>query len=489
MMKDPLALPDGHAAPAESRRGFLKKAAAAALTAAAGSALPAMAADKGQAFSLQSQLKGDFTLTAVGDLIITHPVLADMQRTAPEILALLKNADVTFGNFEETAIDLNVFKGYPEALSGGGWLLTMPEVPASLKAMGFNMVSHANNHGTDWGTQGLLETDRHLDEAGLVHAGSGPSLTAARAPAYYDSPRGRIALVAVTSHFTDMEPAQDGAGKVGPRPGVNTLHDDLIVHVPEEDFNELVKLRDKQVKGSYVPDSDPGTVTLFGTKYKKADAGQTTVTPFYAMNANDEKEILRNVRQGKEVSDFAIVSIHTHEPGNYSQKPPDFQPGFAHDAIDSGADAFLAHGPHQVRGIEIYKGKPIFYSLGNFFFMDNSQEVTSPAEYVSAKTDPQDMTPAEFMEMRRQKSFKSQLWFESVVTVSRFKDGMLDEIRLHPIELGWEGANGRRGIPKIASPEAAQRILKRLQTLSQPFGTVIAIEDNIGVIRISAAKG
>nr|WP_318528309.1 CapA family protein [Mesorhizobium sp. ZC-5] len=53
-----------------------------------------------------------------------------------------------------------------------------------------------------------------------------------------------------------------------------------------------------------------------------------------------------------------------------SQEPPDYQQSFARKMIDAGADAYVGHGPHLPRGIEIYKGRPIFYSLGNFFYDD-----------------------------------------------------------------------------------------------------------------------
>ena len=51
----------------------------------------------------------------------------------------------------------------------------------------------------------------------------------------------------------------------------------------------------------------------------------------------------------------------------FEDRPPDFLIELAHKSIDSGADAFVGHGPHLLRGIEIYKGKPIFYDLGEFF--------------------------------------------------------------------------------------------------------------------------
>ena len=52
--------------------------------------------------------------------------------------------------------------------------------------------------------------------------------------------------------------------------------------------------------------------------------------------------------------------------------PADFIPIFARAVIDAGADVFVGHGPHVLRGIEIYKGKPIFYSLSNFIFQNET---------------------------------------------------------------------------------------------------------------------
>jgi poly-gamma-glutamate synthesis protein (capsule biosynthesis protein) len=73
-----------------------------------------------------------------------------------------------------------------------------------------------------------------------------------------------------------------------------------------------------------------------------------------------------------------------------------------------------------------------------------------------------------------------------VVTTSRFEKGRLAEIRLHPIDLGYTARGADRGVPRLAAPEVARTILERLQRLSQPFGTRIAIEQGVGVIRPSA---
>ena len=66
------------------------------------------------------------------------------------------------------------------------------------------------------------------------------------------------------------------------------------------------------------------------------------------------------------MSDVVIVSIHAGV--EYTRKPTQEQVDFAHLAIDSGADVVIGHHPHWIQTIEIYKNKPIFYSLGNFVF-------------------------------------------------------------------------------------------------------------------------
>ena len=77
-----------------------------------------------------------------------------------------------------------------------------------------------------------------------------------------------------------------------------------------------------------------------------------------------------------------------------------------------------------------------------------------------------------------------QIKYEGVLALSRFEHGQLAELRLHPVELTDQNVRlVNRGIPRLASPEAARRILTRLQKLSRPLGTDITIENNIGIVR------
>lgn len=77
-----------------------------------------------------------------------------------------------------------------------------------------------------------------------------------------------------------------------------------------------------------------------------------------------------NVRQAKQHCDVLIVSLHGGT--EIAEYPNDIQKAFAHEAVDAGADLILEHHPHVLQPIEVYKGKPIFYSLGNFLFVSPS---------------------------------------------------------------------------------------------------------------------
>ncbi len=444
--------------------------------------------------NLTAHVPDGFTLATVGDCIVARPVHVANDAPLASLGRLLRGNDVVFGNFEGSAFDLRTFHGSPQAEFGGQWLLGSPDVVSSLKAFGFQLMSRANNHTTDWGVDGMRATDHLLDEAGIVHAGTGASLSAARAPRYLDTPNGRIALVAMASSFTPLSRAMDALGEAPARPGVDALRTRRAFYVTSEMMKTLVALRDAQPAASRpgpepgaaaTPAGAPQTLTLFGVTYTVAPkAGGDT----YTMNEADEAGILKSIREGKENADFLVATIHAHEPGNWSDTPPDFLPKLAHDAIAAGADAFVTHGPHRLRAIEIYKGKPIFYSLGNFFFEADQQEPVAEDMYDSLKLDPRTTTDVELNEHFRDRSFKDAIWYQSVIAVSEFSGNRLARLKLYPIELGVDARDADRGIPHPASAAAATAILQRLQQLSEPYGTHITIDHGVGVIDVPPAS-
>src|SRR3954466_1796764 len=162
-----------------------------------------------------------FTLAAVGDCIIARPV-SQTSGFAP-VGKLVHDADAAFGNFEGPAIDLARTPATPQAEFGGVWIIGAPAVARDLKAIGFDIMSRANNHATDWGLEGMRQTNRALDDAGIPHAGAAEHRAAARAARYVDPDKGRVALISIASTFTPLSRSAPPVGQAPGRPGINAL--------------------------------------------------------------------------------------------------------------------------------------------------------------------------------------------------------------------------------------------------------------------------
>lgn len=434
-----------------------------------------------------ADIPNGFTVLAAGDTICHFPISGIVKQRTPKLIEIIKSADVAIANFEDNAIDFKTYKGHPQAEAGGSWLVTTPGVPQDLADMGFDMVGRANNHSTDWGVEGMEMTDGLLDKAGLVHAGTGETLGAARAARYLEAKTvGRIGIVSFASSFETMSPALNPLGEVPGRPGMSALHTKKVTLVSTERLKQLADI--SKASGERTPlDATPGDVTLAGATYRAADVGDKIATT-YEMNPTDVRQITFAVRQGKLGGSFLAVYMHAHEGGASAREPADFLPKIAHQAIDAGADAFFASGPHQVRGIEVYKGKPIFYSLGNFCHMDDPQFPQPQQLYDQLGRDPEAAPLGDMMHYWVETMFGRQELLESVVATSKFENGMVSEIRLYPIWLGKGGRDQLRGMPLLATPEQGKVVLERIAQLSAPFGTKVSIENNVGVIRLGTAK-
>ena len=128
---------------------------------------------------MQTDVPDGFTLAAVGDLIISRPLRQYAQRLPAfkATLDVLRGADAAYGNLETSIFAARNFAGAPYSWDGDWTNSSVPAVAKDLRAMGFGIVSRANNHSLDWGPEGMRETSRLLDEAGLIHAGVGTATT------------------------------------------------------------------------------------------------------------------------------------------------------------------------------------------------------------------------------------------------------------------------------------------------------------------------
>ena len=273
------------------------------------------------------------------------------------------------------------------------------------------------------------------------------------------------------------------------RPGVNSIAVRKTVIVPPDVLRDLARIAGKLYPG-YTPNQPSGDdkkFALFGTRF---EAGPSRANS-YEISEPDLAGILRAVRQGKQHSDFLVATLHSHEPADTSEPDPkndfaDSPAGFvqtlARSAIDSGADAFMVTGIHHLGPIEIYKGRPIFYGLGDFFWSDIQEPM--PADFysqyrrslVGAFRNPERATDADLANALNAEGFNGEPPFESVITQSRYDHGQVVEVRLYPVYLGYGMKLTESGIPRVASPEQATKILRRMQEMSKPYGTAIAIQ-------------
>jgi poly-gamma-glutamate synthesis protein (capsule biosynthesis protein) len=418
---------------------------------------------------------GEMTLALAGDAIITRrlsvfgePEFMALRDLVQGATAAFVNLEILFHNFEPDII--------PASASGGTYMQADPAIAEELVWMGFDMVSMANNHTGDYGVGGLRSTTRAVEAAGLVHAGTGENLAEARAPGYLETPGGRVALISAASTFPDGSRAGHQRKDVRGRPGLSPIRSDRVYQITQDQMDALMSYQE----GTGRSRGGGSRLRLFGETFQVGDDYRSLTTP----HEGDLAEIVASVEEAKRQADFVIFSGHSHDSGRTNNYPADFLVTLAHAVIDAGADIFLAHGPHVVRGIEIYKGKPIFYSLGDFVFQNETVPRQPADNYERYGLDPEAVAPDFFDARQRSGGFPSrpQVW-ESFVAMVRFQDGELAGVELHPITLGHGLDRPQRGRPLLATGDLARKIIDETREYSQPFGTEIVFENGIGVIR------
>jgi poly-gamma-glutamate capsule biosynthesis protein CapA/YwtB (metallophosphatase superfamily) len=440
-----------------------------------------------QVRELATKITSPFTVATVGDIIEMRPI-ADFEDPAFQAaIRIVKAADVGAANVENSIAELSAYAGRSRGSVG------TKEVAGDIKAMGFKMVNRANNWFV---TEAMRQTNSLFEAAGVVHVGSGRDLQEARAARYLETSKGRIGMVGMvsTGYNPGLEKAASYASGTDPgTPGTNPIRVTRYTVVTPAQFAALRNVRDalyqqRDTLSNAVPaialDEPADRLQLADGRFK---LGTTAGAYSYAMNPSDVDETMRSIRNGKIYADFMIATIHCHDGPSSMQRvhfaeyPADHLVELAHRSIDNGADIFFAHGEHVVGGVEIYKGRPIFYGLSNFIYqlpLVGSAEGQSPAETAAGgRTNAED---------------NSQRWafvtepdnMEGLLATSRFEGGRLAEVRVYPVDLRGDAPVSRKAIPYLAEGAFAKRVLERVQERSKPFGTRILIEGSVGVIRV-----
>jgi poly-gamma-glutamate synthesis protein (capsule biosynthesis protein) len=255
------------------------------------------------------------TLIAVGDVA---PDRENPRECFARASSLLKSADFAFCQLETSLAEKGV--RLPQARHA---VLTKPSVAPAMAEAGFNVVSFAGNHCLDWGNDAFFETIGHLKSAGMDVVGVGANSREARAPVIRKANGVTIAFLAYSTILPQAYWAEER------RPGCAPMRAHTIHEPVEHD--------------------QPGTPARIHT---------------YA-HRDDLAAMIDDIRAAKQKADVVAVSQHW---GIHfvPYALADYQPDVAHAAIEAGADMVLGHHAHILKAVEIYKGKPIFYSLCNF---------------------------------------------------------------------------------------------------------------------------
>jgi hypothetical protein len=254
------------------------------------------------------------TVLSVGDLVLDEPDPASFLVPARPVLA---GGDLVIGHVEvpHSTTDVQVSTDVPAP----------PADPVGLAALadaGFHVVTLAGNHVYDAGEAGVADTIAHARAAGLATAGAGPDLASARRPAVVERGGLRIGVL--------------GYNLVGPRESWATSRKAGCAYVRVLTHYEL----------DHASPGGPPSVYTF------AD-------PVSLSAMTDDIRALAS-----EV-DVVTVSMHKgvgHTPAALAM----YEQPVARAAIDAGAHAVFGHHAHIMRGIEVYRGRPVFHGLGNF---------------------------------------------------------------------------------------------------------------------------
>ena len=424
------------------------------------------------------------TVTGTGDSLFVVPFPKEYAPTLDRVAGFIGGCDVRITNLETNLSD---FEYFGNAYSGGTWLNTRRAYLKELMRFGFNFYGDANNHAMDYSYNGLLSTIAALDAQQLAHAGTGRSLEEAAAPAVLTVNGSKVAFFAVDASMADPSRAGRGTKNLPPRPGVNFLRHKTSYHVSEADLAALRDIaakirinftREQSIATGYMT-PDPEGVFHFGELVFSTDPA----VPRTSCNAADKKRLIDAVVKAKQECDYVFMMVHCHDSDSVRvENPPEYYKEFAHACIDAGVSAIFGGGCHRLRGIEIYKNAPIFYSLGDFIYQGPQVEIL-PADFME-KYDVDIFATAREALWARSRGDKvglhcNKLNYQTVLPKLEFADGKMTGFELLPIHLNFERKDDLKGLPAVAEGAEAEELAALLDGLSAPFGLRLKLEDGM----------
>jgi len=286
----------------------------------------------------QEAKHGEVVLMGVGDVGPIHEPLERYSALAKDTLAA---ADLRFAQVERVYST----RGALQVHSGGGHSRLDPRFASVFGDCGFDVVSVASNHAMDWGEDALLDTVELFRERGMAVVGAGRNLREARRPAIVEKNGLRIAFLAYCSIL------QNGYAAARDKEGIAPLR----AHTYYEPHD-------------YQAGVPPKVVTV---PYEDDLAG-----------------MLEDIAEARKHAHAVVLSLHW---GIHFMPRliADYQVTVANAAFRAGADLILGHHAHVPKAIEVYKGKAIFYSIGNFIVPSRPDRKSEGLDLYKVKADPE----------------------------------------------------------------------------------------------------
>ncbi len=377
--------------------------------------------DWGQRVSqLLKEDPGDIIVTGVGDMIFNEQISNLPEPDHQNLYRLMREADIAYGNLE---MSLNE---RPELQRPFYNFRMGRDFAWEIADIGINLVSMANNHSLDFGPEGLSEYLNILDHTGIRHAGAGLTLAEAHEPAVkkVQNQKTRFGLLSYMRFWTPRRTANPNG------PSLATI--------------------------------DPAVILV-----RNGDKVESVEGPL----ENDIKTMEDDIVLAKRHTNVVMVALHVHDLSHdrsygYPDTTPPNEEITYQRAVDAGADIVFGSGPHVLRGIQIYKGKPIFYSLGDFIYQYRTPDKI-PIDLIHQRSSEIERPTNVSVYDRRD----SRQEMEGVVVRLTINQEKLKKIQLIPVTLDDEGP--QYGTPRLANNQRASEIIALLQKLSAPYHTRI----------------
>jgi len=359
----------------------------------------------------------DIDLALVGDVQINRE---DPETTFEHVNDLLQDADLRVCQLEATVSD----KGTVRSDVQNPAHRVPPEMLDGLVSGEFDAVTYAGNNQFDYGSEALFDTINRLQENNIGIVGVGKNIDDAREPIYLERNGTTVAIVNVCSLL------RSGYEATETDPGLAPLHVSTFYETLENKYEQ--------------PATPPRTVAV--------------------PDVTDLQAVTEIISEANKKADYVIGAFHwgvhfTYDLANY-------QAQVAYEAIDSGADVIVGTHPHNLQAVDVYKGKPIFYSLGNFVFdqPENHAADSLSKGYLKYYGMSTDSGAENYPHPRHTRE-------TMVAKVGLSQDGI--EAKMIPVKINVEATPK----PVDIEEDKGEKIYKLLKKLSGEIGTDISEEN------------